>query len=89
MKAGELRELQALLKERYRAEPEAALVTLRAHGRLGDEGLPVSMQVLGQRCTDGAVLAAAQAIEQVIGFDARPEPPEPGEPLFHRQCAAS
>src|SRR5439155_15321308 len=47
---------------------------------LGDEGLPVSMQVLGQRCTDGAVLAAAQAIEQVIGFDARPEPPEPEEP---------
>jgi Asp-tRNA(Asn)/Glu-tRNA(Gln) amidotransferase A subunit family amidase len=42
---------------------------------LGDDGLPVSMQVLGARCDDGRVLAAAQTIEQVIGFDARaPEP---------------
>jgi uncharacterized OsmC-like protein len=39
VKAAELRELQAPLKERYRAVPEAALVTLRAQGRLGDEGL--------------------------------------------------
>jgi Asp-tRNA(Asn)/Glu-tRNA(Gln) amidotransferase A subunit family amidase len=41
---------------------------------LGDDGLPVSMQVLGPRCADGQVLAAAQTIEQVIGFDARPAP---------------
>ena len=39
MKSSELRELQAPLKERYRAEPQAALVTLRAHGRLGEESL--------------------------------------------------
>jgi uncharacterized OsmC-like protein len=39
VKASELRELQAPLKERYRAAPEAALVTLRAQGRLGTEGL--------------------------------------------------
>lgn len=39
---------------------------------LGDDGLPVSMQVLGPRCGDGRVLAAAQIIEQLIGFDARP-----------------
>src|ERR1700736_5519076 len=38
VKSSELRELQAPLKERYRAEPEAALVTLRAHGRLGEGG---------------------------------------------------
>jgi len=44
VKAGELRELQAPLKERYRAEPEAALVTLRAHGRLGDEGLTCKVE---------------------------------------------
>ncbi|MFC5302907.1 OsmC family protein [Azospira restricta] len=31
-----LRALQAPLKERYRDTPEAALVTLRAQGRLGD-----------------------------------------------------
>jgi uncharacterized OsmC-like protein len=32
----ELRSVQEPLKERYRVEPEAALVTLRAHGTLGE-----------------------------------------------------
>jgi uncharacterized OsmC-like protein len=36
MKAEELKSLQAPLKERYRRQPEAALVTLKAEGRLGD-----------------------------------------------------
>jgi uncharacterized OsmC-like protein len=36
MKAEELRSLQAPLKERYREEPKAALVTLKAEGRLGE-----------------------------------------------------
>ena len=36
MKSEELRELQAPLKERYKATPEAALLTLKAEGRLGD-----------------------------------------------------
>jgi len=35
MKTEELRSLQAPLKERYRERPEAALVTLRAEGRIG------------------------------------------------------
>src|SRR5205085_10450708 len=35
MKAGELKSLQAPLKERYRQQPEAALITLKAQGRLG------------------------------------------------------
>ena len=35
MNAEELRSVQAPLKERYRAVPEAALFTLRAQGRLG------------------------------------------------------
>jgi uncharacterized OsmC-like protein len=35
MHAEELRSVQAPLKERYRASPEAALITLRAQGRLG------------------------------------------------------
>jgi Asp-tRNA(Asn)/Glu-tRNA(Gln) amidotransferase A subunit family amidase len=43
---------------------------------LGDAGLPVSMQVLGMRCDDDRVLAAAQTIETVLGFDA--SPPGPG-----------
>jgi len=34
--ADELRSIQAPLKERYRQSPDAALVTLRAHGRLAE-----------------------------------------------------
>jgi uncharacterized OsmC-like protein len=36
MKTEELKAMQAPLKERYREEPGAALVTLRATGRLGE-----------------------------------------------------
>ena len=36
MDANTLRELQAPLKERYRVDPDAAMVTLRAEGRLGE-----------------------------------------------------
>ena len=36
MKADELRSIQAPLKDRYRQTPEAALITLRAQGRLAD-----------------------------------------------------
>ena len=36
MNADELRAMQAPLKERYRAEPSTAVVTLRAEGKLGD-----------------------------------------------------
>ena len=38
MNAEELRSVQAPLKERYREAPEAALITLRAQGRLGEGG---------------------------------------------------
>jgi Asp-tRNA(Asn)/Glu-tRNA(Gln) amidotransferase A subunit family amidase len=44
----------------------------------GDDGLPVSLQVLGLRGHDGAVLAAAEVVERVAGVDARP--PEPVAP---------
>lgn len=36
MKTEELRALQAPLKEQYRAQPEAALITLRASGQIGE-----------------------------------------------------
>ena len=39
MDARELRAIQTPLKERYRADPAAALVTLHAQGRLGEENL--------------------------------------------------
>lgn len=43
MEAQELRALQAPLKERYRADAGAALITLRADGRIG-EGVTCSVQ---------------------------------------------
>jgi uncharacterized OsmC-like protein len=43
MKSDELRSLQAPLKERYKDEPAAALITLNAQGRLG-EGVTCSVQ---------------------------------------------
>lgn len=36
MKTDELKAMQAPLKERYREDPQAALITLRATGRLGE-----------------------------------------------------
>jgi uncharacterized OsmC-like protein len=43
MKSEDLRSLQAPLKQLYKEEPAAALITLKAHGRLG-EGVTCSVQ---------------------------------------------
>jgi uncharacterized OsmC-like protein len=43
MKTEELRAIQTPLKERYKADPDAALVTLSAEGRLG-EGITCNVQ---------------------------------------------
>ena len=43
MNTDDLRALQAPLKERYRSEPDAALITLKAEGRIGD-GVTCSIQ---------------------------------------------
>ncbi|MGE5283276.1 MAG: OsmC family protein [Chloroflexota bacterium] len=51
MEREQLREIQTPLKERYREEPEAALVTLSATGELG-EGISCSVQT-------GRAIAAA------------------------------
>ena len=44
MNAEQLRALQAPIKARYAAEPVAALVTLSAQGRLGDERLTCKVE---------------------------------------------
>lgn len=44
MKAEELRARQAPLKDRYRREPQAARITLRAHGMLNEAGLACSVE---------------------------------------------
>jgi uncharacterized OsmC-like protein len=43
MKTEELRAIQTPIKERYKAQPGAALITLKAQGRLG-EGVTCSVQ---------------------------------------------
>ena len=43
MKSDDLRAIQAPLKEQYKSEPSAALLTLKAQGRLG-EGVTCSVQ---------------------------------------------
>jgi uncharacterized OsmC-like protein len=44
MTAEELRTLQAPLKARYRDEPTAALITLKAQGKLGSEAITCKVQ---------------------------------------------
>ena len=43
MKTEELRAVQGPLKERYKERPDAALITLKAQGRLG-EGITCNVQ---------------------------------------------
>jgi uncharacterized OsmC-like protein len=44
MKTEDLRAIQAPIKERYKEHPDAALITLKAQGRLG-EGVTCSVQI--------------------------------------------
>src|SRR3712207_4597367 len=52
MDAAALRTLQAPLKDRYRAEPEAAVITLKAEGTLDDQHIACKVET-------GRALAAA------------------------------
>jgi len=62
MNADDLRAVQAPLKERYRDAPEAALITLRAQGRIG-EGLSCKIET-------GKALVAA-GLHPATGGDGR------------------
>jgi uncharacterized OsmC-like protein len=44
MDSAGLRELQAPLKEKYRNQPDAAVVTLRAHGDLADDAIACKVE---------------------------------------------
>ena len=59
MKSGDLRAVQQPLKDRYRTDPAAALVTLRAEGVLG-EGVTCSVAT-GRAVAEAAAQSAAQA----------------------------
>ena len=43
MDSAELRAVQQPLKDTYREHPEQAVITLRAHGQLGDQGISCSV----------------------------------------------
>ena len=44
MDSARLREIQRPIKERYRADPQAAVITLRAQGALGESGVACSVE---------------------------------------------
>jgi uncharacterized OsmC-like protein len=62
MNRDDLRQLQEPLKDRYRAEPSAALITLRAQGELG-EGVTCSVE------TGRALAAAVAGLHPATGGD--------------------
>jgi uncharacterized OsmC-like protein len=45
MDAAGLRALQAPIKDRYKSEPQAALITLRAHGTLDDSNIACKVEI--------------------------------------------
>lgn len=58
MEAAELRAVQAPLKDRYRTEPTAALVTLKAEGRLEDHAVSCSVDT-GRQLTEAGLHPAS------------------------------
>ena len=64
MNAEQLKALQAPIKERYRKDPAAAVVTLRAQGRIG-EGIAC-------RVDTGRALVEAACIPPPAAADCRP-----------------
>jgi uncharacterized OsmC-like protein len=44
LNADQLRALQAPIKQRYRSQPDTALITLRARGRLGEENIACNVE---------------------------------------------
>ena len=60
MDATALRALQAPLKDRYRADPKTALVTLKAQGSLESEGIACKVQT-------GRALAAVAGLHPATG----------------------
>jgi uncharacterized OsmC-like protein len=57
MRAKDLRAVQGPLKERYRSEPASAVMTLRAEGELGAEGVACSVET-GRALVEAGLHAA-------------------------------
>src|SRR5215213_7911337 len=64
MDAHALRALQAPLKDRYRADPHAAVITLKAHGTLDDQAIACKVETGGsgaELCSGDMLLEALVA----------------------------
>src|SRR6266446_4807157 len=64
MKGDKLREMQAPLKARYREAPEAALVTLRASGEIGETTLTCKVET-GHVLLEALVACAGVTLKAV------------------------
>jgi len=60
MEAQELRSLQAPLKDKYRETPQAAVITLKAEGSLGGEGITCNIET-------GRAIAAVAGLHPATG----------------------
>lgn len=60
MDAEDLKKLQAPIKDRYRSEPEAALITLKARGSIEQEGVACKLET-------GRALAAVAGLHPATG----------------------
>ena len=68
LKSADIRALQAPLKDRYRSEPEAALITLRARGSLG-EGVTCNVETGRALVTAGLHPATGGSGAQICSGD--------------------
>jgi len=66
MKTEELKAIQAPIKDRYKTQPGAALITLKAQGRLG-EGVTCSVNGQGARYRGTASSDWRRRPERVLG----------------------
>ena len=57
-----LRAVQQPLKDAYREDPQQAVVTLRAHGELGDEGISCSVDT-------GRATAAVAGLHPIVDLN--------------------
>lgn len=79
MDVAQLREIQAPLKNRYKEKPEAAVITLRAKGEIGQEGLACRVEtgraLPEQACTPPPAAAGCRPARATCCW--RPWPPAP------------
>jgi len=79
MNTDELQSIQAPLKERYREQLDAALITIRAHGRIGEQ-LFTLLRLTERYC--GVYQALAHPSSMEIGHSVVPRGSNRGRDVF-------